>query len=240
MLTLIPENDETITAEFVQVERHGELMRAYYAAPKSRKMPSQGIVLAMHLYGIDASTRNTARQFAREGFSVIVPDLYARFEAPSGDGCNDPSLFFPFARKLTFDTVEPDLRASATWLRDKCQTEKIAIAGFCMGGIVALYRTAGYADIFSAAAVWYGSIERSKADPSAADIPIVGSFGGADHGIPVDDVDTFRSRLTVPNDILVYPGVGHAFADRSRPSFHAEAAEDSFRRSVVFLREHLV
>lgn len=206
-------------------------MRAYAAVPSEAGAASAAIVLAMHLYGVDGSIRELARQFAREGFAVIVPDLYARFDAPSGDGCADPSVFLPFAKRLTFDTVDPDIRASAQWLSQNCPRAKRAIAGVCMGGIMALHRSAGYSDVFSAAAVWYGSIERANVEPKAVDIPIVGSYGGADDGIPTAHVESFRKLLSVPNDIL-----RHRTCRLMQPNYVNRRASASAERSRLDLQ----
>lgn len=141
-----------------------------------------------------------------------------------------------FAQRLEFATVDPDIRAAAAWIRTQFPKTKSAIVGFCMGGTMALRRTYGYTDIFSAAAVWYGAL--ADTDPNAVDIPIVASYGAQDHGIPVESVQRFAGQLRVPHDFKVYEEAGHAFFDNQRAAYRKEAAEDSWRRSIAFLREH--
>ncbi|HTJ24908.1 MAG TPA: dienelactone hydrolase family protein [Candidatus Limnocylindria bacterium] len=228
--------DPTITVEWVQIERDGSTMRAYVAAPRDTTPSTPSVVLAMHLWGLDRGTREAARRFAVAGFATIVPDLYARLDTPDPDATDDVRAFVPLARSLAFETVDPDIRASARWIRARFPDGKTAIAGFCMGGVIATYRTAGYADLFSAAAVWYGL--HRQIDPANVEIPIVASYGADDTGIPVADVERFRAGLRVPHDVVVYPNAEHGFADR-RAAYQKDAAEDSWRRAIGFLTPRL-
>lgn len=212
-------------------------MRTYVATPRDAGEATPTVVLAMHLSGVDASMRDAADRFAEAGFAVAVPDLYARFDAPDGDVETDYKAFMPFAQKLDVSTVDPDIRAAAAWLRAAHANTKMAIAGFCMGGVMALHRTTReYADLFSAAAVWYGAI---RVDPKSIAIPLVASYGSDDASIPLDTVRTLKESVSVPNDIVVYPSAGHAFCDATRPAYEKNAADDSWQRSLAFLHDYL-
>lgn len=209
----------------------------YYAVPKATDHRTPSIVLAMHLWGVDDNMRRCADRFARAGFAVAVPDLYEDFGAPEPHKDADPREFIPFAQRLSFEIVDPKIRTAAAWLRERFPNTATAIAGFCMGGIMALRRSNGYGDIFSAAAVWYGSLK--DVDGKAIDIPLVASFGAEDEGIPLESIEQFQSALQVPHDVKVYAGAGHAFCDESRPSYEPAAAQDSWDRTIAFLRAHL-
>jgi len=146
----------------------------------------------MHLGGVNSEQRNTARRFAKCGFAIIVPNLYARFDAPDADVVGtDAARFVPLARSLSPATVEPDIAAATGWIKERFPQSKTAIAGFCMGGTMALVRTQGRSATFAAAAVWYGSL--SGIDAAKVDVPIVASFGEKDSGIPLDAIEAFRA-----------------------------------------------
>jgi carboxymethylenebutenolidase len=40
-------------------------------------------------------------------------------------------------------------------------------------------------------------------------------------------------------EIVVYPGVGHAFHADYRPSYNATAAADAWKRCIAFFNKHL-
>jgi carboxymethylenebutenolidase len=230
------EHDPAIVAEWMTIPRDGENMPAYYAAPRETTAHTPTLVLAMHLFGVDGTMREDARRFAQSGFATVVPDLYARFDAPSGDGATDPRPFIPFARGLNRETVDPDLLAAAAFLRERFPRSKSGIAGFCMGGVMAMRRTYGYGGLFTAAAIWYGLVP--DLDPALVEIPIVASYGAEDTGIPVDAVERLRDGLRVDHDVRIYPGAKHAFADR-REAYDPVATEESWQRTIAFLTPRL-
>jgi carboxymethylenebutenolidase len=216
----------------------GSALRAYSALPTDLEPTTPSVVLMMHLWGVDADMQETAHRFAAEGLAIVVPDLYARFEgAPDGDAISEHEKFVPFAKQLTAETIDRDTRPAVAWLREHYANTKTAVAGFCMGGTMATFRTAGYSDLYSACATWYGL--STDVDPAKVEIPIVASFGAEDTGIPSDRIDAFRAKLTVPNDFKIYPNAGHAFFDQTRKSYEPNAAEDSWKRTMAFLHEHL-
>jgi len=48
------------------------------------------------------------------------------------------------------------------------------------------------------------------------------------------------ARTGRPHEIVEYPGAGHAFMNETRPDvYRPEAAADSWRRALAFLRTHL-
>jgi carboxymethylenebutenolidase len=211
--------------------------RSFFAEPKNVDAATPAVVIAMHVWGVDADMRAAAQRFADNGYLAAVPDLYAGFDdVPDGDCETDYTLFMPFAKQLQPDQVDAALRAAHDRLRERSKG-KIAVAGFCMGGRIALARTTQpYAALFSAAAIWYGQI---TIEAEAVVMPIVGSYASEDTGIPQAGVSEFQSKLRVPNDIVVYPDVKHAFADATRSVYDESAAEDSWRRTLDFLGQHL-
>ncbi len=230
------EHDPAVLAEWITIPRDGENMPAYYAAPRKTTAHTPTLVLAMHLFGVDSTMREEANRFAQAGFATVIPDLYARFDAPSGDGATDPRPFVAFARGLKHETVDPDLRAGTTWLRERFPQTKTGIAGFCMGGVMAMRRTHGYGDLFAAAAIWYCLVP--DLDPALVEIPVVASYGAEDAGIPVDAVERFRDGLRGEHDVRIYPGASHGFFDR-REAYDPAAAEDSWQRTIAFLTPRL-
>jgi carboxymethylenebutenolidase len=224
--------------EWLTIDSNGASVRAYSAAPPDGRAPIGGVVLAMHLWGVDQGERDAAHRFAEAGYLTLTPDLYSRMDAPSGEGISDSSVLRPFAMKLVPEEVDSDLRAAAAWVSARTRTLP-AIAGFCMGGMMALRRaTAEYTTTFSAAAIWYGSIERAGIAPGDVRLPIVGSFGADDKGIPVAEVEAFRDALSVPNVITIYDGADHAFCDATRAAYNSTAADDSWRRTLAFLESY--
>jgi carboxymethylenebutenolidase len=70
--------------------------------------------------------------------------------------------------------------------------------------------------------------------------PVLALFGGADQGIPPDQVAAFEHELDaagVPHEVVMYPGAPHSFFDR-RAAEYAEASSDAWTRVLSFIAAH--
>lgn len=234
---LVAENDPDIVVDRVQLRRPDGMVNAYAAYPKALRPNTPGIVICMHIWGVDAQIRDTVRRFAKVGFSCIAPDLYSRMNAPVGDDSTEIDTFKPFASQLVRKQYDGDLRSGGLHLLSKASQCKLGVAGFCMGGHLALIQALDNADVFDAVAPFYGAVK--DIDATEIHIPVCGSYGEKDPSIPADDVRAWRQLLRVPNDVRVYPSAGHAFFDDTRSSYVASAADDAWKRTYTFFKDTL-
>lgn len=236
-LAPVSEKDPSIDVSRVELRRPDTIMPCYAAQPRNARAATPGIVVVMHLWGVDEPIRDVVRRFAKAGFAAIAPDLYARFKAPDGDGVSDPAVFRPIAEKLQPAQVDGDLRAAALWLKTAHPQGRVGVTGFCMGGAIALRQALDNDDVFAADAVWYGKV--TGIDAARIRMPLVGNYGEKDTSIPAESIRAFRKVLRSPSDIAIYPTSGHAFFDHTRASYVPVAAEDAWRRTVAFLTKYL-
>ncbi len=234
---LVTENDRAITTQHVLLQGGEQTIGAYAAWPVSAGPRTPSVIVIMHLWGVDAQIRDTVRRLAKAGFAAVAPDLYARFDAPSGDGVDDYTIFRPYAMRLEREVWLGDVRAAAQWLSGKFPGTKTGIIGFCMGGKLALIAAIEEGELFAVVAPFYGDV--AGLDPAALRIPLCGSYGGRDTGIPPEKVRAFAASLTVPNDVRIYDEAGHAFFDDQRASYVASAATDAWTRTLACFNKYL-
>jgi carboxymethylenebutenolidase len=235
---LAPEGSPSIPDRYVELKVSDTTIPAYTAVPgevSAAKTPS--VVVVMHVWGVDTSIRDVVRRLALAGFPAVAPDLYGRFGAPSGDGATDYTIFRPYAQRLDRKQYAGDIRAAALWLKGQYPQTRLGIVGFCMGGRIALLQTIDNASLLSAACPFYGPLK--DVDPARVAVPVCGSYGARDTGIPADEVRAFFSALKVPNDLKIYDNAGHAFFDDQRASYVASAADDAWTRTLRFLKTYL-
>lgn len=144
------------------------------------------------------------------------------------------------ARRLT-----GDLLLAADDLAERAgATARVAVMGFCMGGMNA-YRAAGTGR-FDRAVSFYGMIRPPEPwsvpgdDPLDAltrpeCCPVLAICGGRDQFIPEADIEALRAagaHVTV----RLYPEAEHGFVhDPSRPTHRADDAADAWRWVIEFL-----
>ena len=223
---------------------------AYRAAPAGRTgLP---VILVVHeIFGVHEHIADVCRRFARAGFMAIAPELYARQGEP-GSFRDVASLMRDVVAKVPDAQVLGDLDGALKWAAaNGGDATKAGVTGFCWGGrITWLY--AAHAPV-KAAVAWYGRLvgnaspltPRHPVDVAAQLTgPVLGLYGGADAGIPLDTVDKMKVALAAGNaaakasQFVVYPDAPHAFHADYRPSFRAQAAEDGWRRALEWFRRH--
>ncbi|GAC1311168.1 MAG: dienelactone hydrolase family protein [Vulcanimicrobiaceae bacterium] len=254
---VVAENDPTLAIARPHIRYGTRTIDSYYAAPKNAGPTTPAIVVVQHIWGVDAQIRDTVRRLAREGYIAIAPDLYTGLGAPNGDGLTDYKVFLPTAQKLADATVDADIVAASNFIRSGAghRPQRVGVMGFCMGGSIALRQTVDSANLFSAAAVFYGKVRYdgsgnnegpvtlmglSYADEVAT--PLLGSYGARDTSILAADVATLSARLgelKKPRDIKVYDEAGHGFFDDTRSSYVASAAADAWTRTLLWFATYL-
>lgn len=203
--------------------------RGYFARPESEG-DYPGVVMIHENRGLRPEIRDTADQLAREGYLVLAVDLLGGV-AEDQEG----------ARALTADfdqeTGVENMQAAVAYLRAK-GAMKIASLGWCFGGrqSVALAISGEQLD---ATVVYYGGGMATSTEALAPIAwPVLGIFGDQDQAIPVAMVRQFEASLDalgVENEIHIYPGVGHAFANPSGMNYAPEETRDAWAKTIAFL-----
>jgi carboxymethylenebutenolidase len=219
-------SSEGLTVGEISYEVAGFRVPAYRAAPAGRtKLP---VVLVVHeVFGVHEYIADVARRFAHAGYLAIAPELFARQGDPGQYG-ELARLMAEVVDKTPDAQVLADLDGALQWAgANGGDAGRAASTGFCWGGRVAwLY--AAHAPV-KAGVAWYGRLagaasERTPRHPidvaPQLKAPVLGLYGGADAGIPQDDIARMKAALaggTAPardSQIVVYP--------QAPPAFHAD------------------
>lgn len=223
--------------------------------PGYRAMPAKGgpfpvILVVQEIFGVHEHIKDLTRRLAKLGYLAIAPDLYKR----QGDVSNIkeiPEIISKVVSKVPDAQVLSDLDATVAWAKasSRGDTNRLGITGFCWGGrIVWLY--AAHNPNLKAGVAWYGRIV-SPPDPlhpknpidlaASLKAPVLGLYGGADQGIPVETVERMRTAVKDAGktaEIVVYPDTPHAFNADYRPSYRKDKAEDGWRRMLAWFKKY--
>jgi carboxymethylenebutenolidase len=135
-----------------------------------------------------------------------------------------------------------NLTQAYRYLVEEQGAPRVASIGWCFGGGWSLRTALALPDALDAVVVYYGEPVTDRDRLATLEMPILGLFGGADQGIPVErvrEMERVLGELGKDARILVYEGAGHAFANPSGERYHALAAEDAWNTTTQFLARHL-
>lgn len=216
--------------ELVQLMRpDGKPFHAYVAEAAEAKAPS--VVLIQEWWGLNEQMKGLAERLAKEGFRAIVPDLYHGKLAKDADEANHLMSGLNFV-----DAAEQDIQAAVDFVKN--QSDRVGVAGFCMGGALTLISATRVRPI-DAAVCFYGIPPIDLLDVSAIQAPLLGHFAKRDDWCSPDAVKQLEQRLQAANvgyEFHEYEA-DHAFMNEKRPEVFDQAAADlAWRRTVDFFR----
>lgn len=206
----------------------------YFVAPEAEG-DYPGVVMIHENRGLRPEIRKAADELAKEGYMVLAVDLFSGRVVETQDEARAVTAALDQAENVR------NMRAAADFLRERGAT-KLASLGWCFGGRQSV-ELAVSGEPLDATVVYYGGgMATTTARLAPIDWPVLGVFGDQDQAIPVATVRAFEASLDelgVENEIYVYPGVGHAFANPSGMNYAPEATADAWAKTVSFLDRHL-
>lgn len=193
-----------------------------------------GVVMIHENRGLRPEIRDTAETLAKEGYLVLAVDLL-------GGTAEDQTGARTLTSKFNQGTGVANMKAAVTYLRQQ-GAEKVASLGWCFGGRQSV-ELAISGEKLDATVVYYGgNMATSVEKLSPIKWPVLGIFGDKDQAIPVEMVKTFETSLNtlgIINEIYIYPGVGHAFANPSGANYAPKETMDAWEKTLKFLKANL-
>jgi carboxymethylenebutenolidase len=247
--TIIATDTDGLVAGEVNIPVAGGELPGYRAMPAAGKA-FPVVLVVQEIFGVHEHIRDVCRRFAKLGHLAVAPELFAR----QGDVAKIAEVSDIVAKvvsKVPDAQVMSDLDATVAWAAKtgSGNTDKLGITGFCWGGrIVWLY--AAHSPTLKAGVAWYGRLVGPTTDLQpknpidvvpALKAPVLGLYGGADQGIPLETVEQMRAALKAagkPSEIVVYPDAPHGFFADYRPSYRPEPAKDGWKRLLEWFRKH--
>jgi carboxymethylenebutenolidase len=204
------------------------------------KLPA--VVMIHEWWGLNDNIKNMADELAKEGYVVLAVDLYNGHVATSPD---QAMKLVNLARENQNESLS-NLKGAVSYLKslDNVNASKIAAFGWCFGGGQALQLAlnSNIDSPLAATILYYGNLVTDQEQLSKITGPVLGIFGGQDQSIPTTDVQKFEDALNannITNEIYVYEGVGHAFANPTGASFAPDELKDAWHKTLEFLNKKI-
>ncbi|MFZ0759859.1 MAG: dienelactone hydrolase family protein [Candidatus Sulfotelmatobacter sp.] len=224
-------------SQTVSYKSGDETVQAVLYTPAGRG-PFPGIIVIHEWWGLNDWVKEQASKLADQGYVVLAIDLYR------GKVATSPEVAHEIMRGVPEDRAKRDLQAAFEFLQSRPNVRKnrIGAIGWCMGGgyalDVALQEPTLAADVIN-----YGHLATDTEALRKINAPILGLFGGQDHGITPDDVHKFEAtveQLGKKIEVKIYDDAGHAFENpNNKTGYRAADAADAWKRTVAFLAQNL-
>ena len=222
---------------------------AYYAVPKGKgKRPV--VLVVPEIWGLHEHIKDVTRRLAKAGYFAVTNEPYFRI----GDLTKLENIkeVIAGANQLSDSQAFEDNGKVLNWAagQGRADASRLGITGFCRGGRMVWMYTAHNKKI-DAGVAWYGSLMPiPPAMPTGpldvtdrVDRPVLGLYGSADQGIPLEHVERLRAGLKAfgndrKSQIHVYDGMPHAFNADYRPSYRKEAAQYGWKRMLAWFKKN--
>jgi carboxymethylenebutenolidase len=218
----------------------GNRFAAFLATPD--EPGGAGVVLLPDVRGLYRFYEEVALRFAERGVAALAFDYFGRTAGVEKRA--DDFDYMPHVGQTTQEGLDADIDAALVRLRD-AGCDAIFTVGFCFGGrqswlAATRHELAGAVGFYGRPGIGRdGSLgPTQRAEEIKA--PILGLMGGADAGIPAEDVDEFDRALTdagIEHELVTYDGAPHSFFDRKQEEF-AEASADAWSRVLGFVERY--
>lgn len=217
---------------------YAENIHGFLAQPQEPGM-YPGIVMIHEWWGLNENIRDMARLLANEGYVVLAVDLYGGEVTETSDRARELATTV----RENPETAVSNMQSAVSFLRNlpNVEKEKIASLGWCFGGQQSLNLALASTDL-AATILYYGELTNDKELLQKIHWPVMGVFGDQDTNISVESVKAFSDalhELSIPNDIYMYVGVGHAFANPSGSQYAPKEALDAWNKTLAFLGKNL-
>jgi carboxymethylenebutenolidase len=228
-----------IEADLVIQTRQGQ-MPAFAVHPDRAGGPFAPVIFYMDAPGFREELKNMARRIAREGYFVVLPDLYYRLGTIrlKYDRTDEHrvALIRAALASLNNQLVYEDTASMLLHLDglDIVKPGAVGAVGHCMSGGYVTMVAARFASRIAAAASFYGTriITDKPYSPHLIGPQIKGemlfAFAEADDHVPPETAAQIRQILDeaeVRNEVDVIPGTQHGFCFPERGTYNPEAAE---------------
>jgi carboxymethylenebutenolidase len=226
----------------ISIEGRDGMFGAYIARPNTARAPA--VVVLHEVFGINADIRAKCAELAALGFIGVAPELYWREERGVDLSVrSEPDWEHGLRLNQAYDRD-----AGAKDIKDTVDTAarlpectgKVAVLGYCIGGLMTFLTAVRY-EVDAAVAYHGGDTEKYLGEVDGLRAPLLMHLGEEDEFISKSAQAQIRAALATKSNATVYsyPGQWHAFTRLNGTHYNAEAAALANERTSKFLQKQL-
>jgi carboxymethylenebutenolidase len=212
----------------------GQLEGALAEPPGSGK--AGGVLVIQEWWGLSDHVKSLCDRLAQAGFLALAPDLF-HGKRPANVEEAAKTMTSLDKKKAVAEIGD----AVAFQRKHPRSNGKVAVIGFCMGGVLT-FEAARSIDGLAAAVAFYGLPESPLDAFAKVRVPIQAHFAKRDDWAKASVAEEIQNKVRSSGgqmDLYVYDA-GHAFMRDTDPNAHDPAnAKVAWARAIDFLKKHL-
>ena len=194
------------------------------------------IVMIHEWWGLNDNIKQMAKKLASHGYVVLAVDLYEGQVGTTAEEARQLRTSFEQSQ------LTENMNSAVSYLKEHHFPSSIGSIGWCFGGGQSLNLALNNEDM-DATVIYYGQVVTDTEELSKLSWPVLGIFAELDNGIPPETVHEFEMSLDengIENDIIIYPGVNHAFANPSGDRYAPDESKDAWQKTLKFFKNNLI
>jgi carboxymethylenebutenolidase len=200
-----------------------------------------GIVLIQEIFGVNKVMRDLADGYAKQGYTVLCPDLFWRIEP--GIQITDKTKAewdkaFSLFKAFDQEKGMADLVATLDHLRKTAP--KVGCVGYCLGGRMA-FMMAERSNVDCAVSYYGVGLDGLLGDAGKIKKPVLMHIAEKDQFVPPEAQKKIKDGLAGNKNVTMhfYPGQDHAFARAGGEHYNKQAADEANKRTAEFFKKNL-
>jgi dienelactone hydrolase len=197
-------------------------MKGFVVYDDASQAKRPGIVMVHEWWGITKHMHNEARNFAQQGYTVLISDMYG--DAKTADNPKDAAALSSSVMKNPA-VMEQRFNAARTELAKQASVDpkRIGAVGYCFGGAVVINMARAGADL-AAVAGFHASLGLNTSAPAPGTVKakVLILNGADDPFVKREQYDTVKKDFDaakVDYRVIEYPGAVHAFTNPEATEF---------------------
>ncbi len=243
------DNNSCIASNIIRTEsaRYYEEVSGFIAFPRNDSISTYAdkkkyaaVIMIHEWWGQNDDIKSKTKELAKQGYIVLAVDLYNGEVTTDADRARKLSAAVRNNPKAAIE----NLKSAVCYLNslNNVDGSKIASLGWSFGGGQSLQLALNSQEHpLSATGIYYGSLITDKEVLCKIQWPVLGIFGDKDRLISIQMVNQFKTALDangIINEIYIYNGVGHAFANPSGRNYAPKETADSWQKTLAFLKKY--
>jgi dienelactone hydrolase len=232
-----------VAGAFISYQDGMQALEGYFVTPdKEARLP--GVLIAPTWLNLEEGIQRRADRLAAQGYAVFIADLFGAGIRPAPPQ-SPVSVVAPFlADRYLF---RQRLLAALEAFRIRCDKEKIAAVGYCLGGCGVLELARSGAKLRGVISL-HGMLNTPlPAEPGKVKAKILVLHGDADPLVPLSEIGAFVNEMRAAEanwEINTYGNAKHSFTGegtigkpRPEAGLHPQSEQRSWQATLQFLSE---